>query len=515
MGAGREFLAGAGTQNAGLAFGGFSLPLNPTSCVVACTEEYSGTSWSTGGAMTTARQTLSGAGTQNAAIGTGGLITPSIVGCTEQYDGTSWSTGGALSTARCGIGLAGLESAAIGFGGSTTIPATGVTSCTEKYNGVTWSTGVGFPGTPRFSTAAGTQNSGLLVGSPATGVGTVKYQGDAYSTDSPVNVPRTYLTVTGNQASALAWGACSPITVGHCTEEYNLGVTVALGVWKTTDSLTYSHRNVAGLGTQPAALAIGGTTPAGLLTEEYNGLTWSDGGDLNTARCNAAAAGTQNEGVIFGGYCTPVYLSATEEYNGGTNTWTTSSPGLNTGRCNLGGSGTQAAALAFGGNTTAAPFPYNVTCTEEYNGGTNTWTTVTPGLSLTCFLRYRGAGTQNATFATLGINTEEYDGSSWATGPNMVLGTPGGSNSAGTISAGISFGNGIFCTGTENYDGTAWSSSVGTLVVGTIGGAGAGTQAAALRFGGNSPSDKNAQEYDGSLYTVGIKQITIPSTHII
>lgn len=42
--------------------------------------------------------------------------------------------------------------------------------------------------------------------------------------------------------------------------------------------------------------------------------TWSTGGALNTGRYYLAGAGTQNEGLAFGGY-TNVNLSCTEEYN--------------------------------------------------------------------------------------------------------------------------------------------------------------------------------------------------------
>ncbi len=70
-------LAGAGTQNAGLAFGG-----TPFTC--SCTEEYNGSSWTAGGALITARNSLAGAGTQTAGLAFGGN-SPSTVSCTEEY----------------------------------------------------------------------------------------------------------------------------------------------------------------------------------------------------------------------------------------------------------------------------------------------------------------------------------------------------------------------------------------------------------------------------------------------
>jgi hypothetical protein len=36
-------------------------------------------------------------------------------------------------------------------------------------------------------------------------------------------------------------------------------------------------------------------------TEEYDGSTWTAGGNLNTARYNLAGCGTQTAGLAFGG----------------------------------------------------------------------------------------------------------------------------------------------------------------------------------------------------------------------
>ena len=127
MQVGRDSLAGAGLQNAALAFGGCS---NTTR--VACTEEYDGSSWSTGGAMAVARDALAGAGIQNAALGFGGY-TPTYGACTEEYDGSSWSTGGALNNGGGGFGGVGTQNAGLAFGGN--INGSNFVTCTEEYNG--------------------------------------------------------------------------------------------------------------------------------------------------------------------------------------------------------------------------------------------------------------------------------------------------------------------------------------------------------------------------------------------
>jgi hypothetical protein len=83
-------------------------------------------------------------------------------------------------------------------------------------------------------------------------------------------------------------------------------------------------------------------------TEEYDGSTWtSNPTGLNTARNDLAGCGTQTAALAFGGEY-PI-KTATEEYDG--STWTSNPTGLNTARDALAGVGTQTSALAFGGIT--------------------------------------------------------------------------------------------------------------------------------------------------------------------
>jgi len=128
MTAAQSQLAGAGTQTAGLAFGGLDLP----STQVATTQEYDGTSWGPGGNMATARFQLAGCGTQTAGLGFGGYIIPGTTSAaTEEYDGTTWGPGGNLGTARRLFAGAGTQTAGLAIGGYTT---TAVAN-TEEYTG--------------------------------------------------------------------------------------------------------------------------------------------------------------------------------------------------------------------------------------------------------------------------------------------------------------------------------------------------------------------------------------------
>jgi hypothetical protein len=62
-------------------------------------------------------------------------------------------------------------------------------------------------------------------------------------------------------------------------------------------------------------LSFGGYAGAySAVTEEYDGTSWSAGGNLNTAKMNLAGCGTQTAGLSFGGYAGSVN-AITEEYN--------------------------------------------------------------------------------------------------------------------------------------------------------------------------------------------------------
>ena len=125
---GRERHAGAGTQSAGLAFGGRDANNNYTTS----TEEYDGTSWSFGGNLNTAREQHAGAGTQSAGLAFGGRDDSfNTLNSTEEYDGTSWSSGGNLNTAREEHAGAGSQTAALAFGGRDD---NSLSASTEEYN---------------------------------------------------------------------------------------------------------------------------------------------------------------------------------------------------------------------------------------------------------------------------------------------------------------------------------------------------------------------------------------------
>jgi hypothetical protein len=106
-------LAGAGTQTAGLAFGGYSPGVS-----LAATEEYDGSSWTAGGSLNTAKKKFRRMWNANSSTCFWWLSRTLIRSSTELYNGTSWTTSPAtLATARSGLRGAGTQTAGLAFGG--------------------------------------------------------------------------------------------------------------------------------------------------------------------------------------------------------------------------------------------------------------------------------------------------------------------------------------------------------------------------------------------------------------
>ena len=170
------------------------------------------------------------------------------------------------------------------------------------------------------------------------------------------------------------------------------------------------------------------------------------------------------------------------------------------------GCGIQTSGLSFGG--IEPPGATDTDKTEEYNG--SGWST---GGNMVTARRLLGGATAAPQTAALGFGgltyaggvqslTEEYDGSSWTAGGALSTArrTVGG---AGIQTAALAFGGytTVDVTSTEEYDGSAWTAG-GSLNTARRMGAGTGLQTAALAFGGDTGSVSTATEkYDGSTWT--------------
>ena len=73
--------------------------------------------WSAGGNMIKGRATKAGAGTQNAALAAGGYDAPATLTCVEEYDGTSWTNVADSSADKYASGGAGTGTLGLAIGG--------------------------------------------------------------------------------------------------------------------------------------------------------------------------------------------------------------------------------------------------------------------------------------------------------------------------------------------------------------------------------------------------------------
>lgn len=267
-------VAGAGTQTAGLAFGGATPP------VTGATNTYNGTSWTTVPAtMNTARTNLAGCGTQTAALAAGGFSTGNT-GVSESYNGTSWTNTPSLNLARYALAGSnqGSNTATIvfgGFNGSNPAPPSVFYTNTESFNGSSW-TAVNALNTGRDSFGgAGTQTAALAFAGELDQSGnntanTESWNGTSWTTVNSMNSAGYLGSGTGTQTAALGYYRVNyPTNTISSIEQWN-GTS-----WTNTTAMATTRYGIGAVGTQSSALGIGGTPfPAGGLTnstEEWNG----------------------------------------------------------------------------------------------------------------------------------------------------------------------------------------------------------------------------------------------------
>ena len=511
----RDASNGGGTQTEAIVFGGLTGPGSPNK--TALTEEYNGSGFAAGGALTTARYDLGGTGLQTAALAVGGTDGPSSLAIVEEYNGTAWSEETNIPAVRKQQAVFGTQTAAVMTAGSPAL------TTSFKYDGSSWtSTGALSTGRSAAAKGSGTQTAGLCVGGqvPAVTNATEEFNGSSWTTGGDLNSARKYAYGGGIQTSSLIAGGNTGSRVTS-TELYN-GSS-----WTTSSNLGTAIESGGSAVNSPsntAGLTMGGyATAVSALTEEFNnsanvitGGAWSSGGSLGTGRyqANGQNVGTKSAGLMIGGQGSyppsnpAVTISNVEEYDGSSWSEVTNFP---TTRAMLGSVGTQTAAFAFGGygkpggGPNPAPSSPNFDTTFNYDG--SSWTSETAMPSAIAYLT--GAGTQTAVLSIGGYPAvtacNEYDGSSWTGGGAMTTGRHNGSAFGIQTAAIIAGGAPGVTTDVESYNGSSWTSAA-TLILAKEQGGTAGTQTDGLITLGNQPNPTNSAGYNGTAW------FTQPST---
>lgn len=267
----------------------------------------------------------------------------------------------------------------------------------------------------------------------------------SWSTGGNLNQGRFYGGGAGTQTSAIFYGGEEdPVyAVSAKTELYN-GAS-----WTEVNDLNTARVNLGGAGaSSTSALAIGGdrlNQPAGsAITESWNGSSWTEVNDLNTARGRNSGLGTQTAALFTGGTPPNDGTAINESWNG--TSWTEVGD-LNTARTYVAISGTYTSAITGNGSS---PPGVNLTITESWNG--TSWAEVADLNTANGGRISFGQDNSNAISAT-GGNTELWNGSSWTETTDMSA--PRFNAGAGETpsTAGIIFGGSPSSTATELFTG--------------------------------------------------------------
>jgi len=259
-----------------------------------------------------------------------------------------------------------------------------------------WASG-GNTNTALGSTAGnGTQTAGIIYTGADNLNNTELYNGSSWTAGPTLGQGRYGSGEATNapQTTSLVFGGVyePPTTNVALTEEWN-GSS-----WSESGDLPTGIRQLSGFGIQTAAVSVGGWDGSNYVAEsyEYNGSSWTAGGNINTSRERAASFGLETAGVTVGGNIPPSHATTdtVEHYDGSSWTNATAYP---TGIKFASACGTQTDGLVFSGNTP----PNSVTgLTFAYDG--TAWS-ARPSMA-TARQAGAGAGTSGAALMSAGSN---------------------------------------------------------------------------------------------------------------
>jgi len=467
-------------------------------------DPYSGV-WSSGGNLNQAKNAVAGAGIQTAALAAGGADgTPTGTVNTELYNGTSWTEVNNLNTARYYLGGAGSQTAAIATAGKTDPNI--AKSENESWNGTSW-TEVNDVNTARWQFGqAGTATASLMASGTTDNTNTTNvtesWNGTSWTEITEVNVARFAAVMTGSQTEALyiggekgtpdSGGGAPYVKIGN-TEYWN-GST-----WTELADLNTARNQLGGSGIYTSSLVFAGP-PTPTNTESWNGTSWTEvnnlalGGEFRTGA--GGNASTPNTTALAIG-ASPPLSAATEE-------WTFS--------------GIPPTAPAAGYSDAIVGQIYYNTSTGSFKaikaGGAPIGTWSSGGNLPLALSKTAGFGTQTATIAVGGYNAPftppfayflSYDGTSWTslgTYPKSTYAAASAGSQTDALIMGGSTGTPTIYSSVESYNGSTWTAGTSMPYSASYAGSSVkGTSTAALHFGGDPGTVTTTVSYNGSAWT--------------
>jgi len=537
--AGGYFAGSFGTYTAAIGAGRLTSPTGRQ----GITESFDGTSWTEVADLNTTRTQGAGFGTSTAGYAAGGG-TPSVVVNVESWNGSAWTEVGDINTARYEFDGNGISTSGLVYGGQVSGGA--VTGKTESWDGSSWTETTDFNTARQSNQGAGTSNSNALnmggddTSPPSITTFTESWDGSSWTEVAEMATSRkaasgqgpsnTTAMVSGGNPSLTAteeWSFPPPtaailtegsifLSGGTTLKGFGKAAGIPAATFASGGSLNTARGYHGGAGTDhEALLAFGGNTgSATAITEQYNGSSWTEVSDLNTARANVTGFGSSTA-AIAGNGSTPTKVE-TESWDG--SSWTEIAE-TNFPRSDSTGAGTQTSGMI----ATGTPVPGNPslqpggtsTVTETWNG--TSWTEVGDTNTKRLQAGMAGSGTTSASIIAAGedgpgsrtVNAETWNGTSWTEVNNL-------SNQRGTLynfmgnvslanAAGGYSGTARLATN-EHWNGTSWT-EINDLSTARNAAYGAGAAADGAVFGGSTPSYTTATEEfvaDNTLSTVTV-----------
>jgi len=440
----REAMGTFGIYTAGIIASGFERGGSPARPVNV--ESWNGSSWTEVNNVNTGRSTAIGSGLQPSGILSGGAPAPAT-NLVESWDGTSWTEVGDMNQnrGRYGGGSGTSNTSVMVFGGYADPPTTVIAS-TEVWDGSSW-TEVNDLSSARNDIQA--------------------------SSNGPTSLSLAFGGLTPPETTATEeWSfPSSPVLTegsvflsgGTSLKGFGKAAGIPAATWSSGGSLNTARKAGSGGGRQTNAIAFAGfTTTATNVAETYDGTSFTEVADLNTARRYIAGSGATGTAAIgFGGQTQPGPVVAnTETWNG--SSWTETGD-LNTARGYLAGANfaPSSASLGFGGDTSNGAGTGDTAITESWDG--TSWTEVG---DLNTGRRYLfGSGVQTSAILAGGLDgtsnvdlAETWDGSSWSEVSEINTGRRQQGSAGANNSSAIIYGGTPPTTGkTEVWNGSSWS----------------------------------------------------------
>jgi hypothetical protein len=477
--------ATAGTQTAAIAYCG-RVPGSPGPSSPAETYNYDGSSWTSGNSFPAGSNSLQGIGAVNTAVVSTQEYNSTAM---HHWNGTSWTSANARNTAKGGQAAFGTQTAAVLAGG---FPSD--SNITEVYDGTNWTSGNTMNTGRQQLGGSGTQTDGLAYGGDTPPSETAKTTIESWDGTSWSTSPATLATAktrcgTGRNTASGTWiaGGIGPGGGGEAfngTEEYQKSInTITAAAWSAGGAMNQGRSGLGACGSKTAGLAAQGETSTDVNNvEEYDGSSWANATAHPESKQSASLTGLQTAAISLGGYP----LVTTSVAYDGTN-WT-SAPALTVANANWAAGGPSTACFGISGGE--APSPSSGKYHDQYDG--SSWTSAT-NMSTTRVQCAALGSAQDAILATGGrantpgapsvrvSTTESWNGSSWTSGPSMLVARSGhlgfGTQTAGIVQAGSTNPGSTNLSSQGRYDGTSFATGATNAVNhgGGLGGTGGTT----------------------------------------